>query len=86
MIAVMTFSLLIGGVLGKKNYRLTSANGDFNNLSNKKICWGIKRANNNEQPDVGKSNKELLEKYNGIFMGNKDKKVVVSKNLFLLIV
>lgn len=76
MVAVMTFSLLIGGVLGKKNYRLTSVNGDFNNLSNKKICWGIKRANNNEQPDVGKSNKELLEKYNGIFMGNKDKKVV----------
>lgn len=75
MIAVMTFSLLIAGVFGN-NYRATSAGGNFNNLSNKKICWGIKRTDNNEQPDVGKTNKELLEKYNSIFMGNSDKKVV----------
>ena len=30
-------------------------------LSNKKIGWGIKRANNNMQPDVGETNKKLLE-------------------------
>lgn len=45
-------------------------------LSNKKIGWGIKRADNNEQPDLGKVNKELLEKYDGIAMGNNDKKYV----------
>ncbi len=33
-------------------------------ISNKKIEWGIKRAQNNEQPDLGKVNKELMEKYN----------------------
>lgn len=45
-------------------------------LSNKKIGWGIKRVNNHEQPDLGKVNKELLEKYNGIAMGNSEDKYV----------
>ncbi len=31
---------------------------------NKKICWGIKRNDNHEQPDLGKENKELIDKYN----------------------
>ncbi len=31
---------------------------------NKKICWGIKRNVNHEQPDLGKENKELIDKYN----------------------
>ncbi len=46
------------------------------NISNQKISWGIKRADNHEQPDLGAKNKELMEKYNGIAMGNKDKKYV----------
>ena len=45
-------------------------------LSNKKIGWGIKRAQNHEQPDIGSLNKKLLEQYNGIAMGNKDEKFV----------
>ena len=45
-------------------------------LSNQKISWGIKRANNHEQPDLGKKNKELIEAYNGIAMGNSKKKYV----------
>ena len=36
------------------------------NLSNEKIGWGIKRKDNNEQPDIGATNKNLIEKYNGI--------------------
>ena len=44
-------------------------NGIFTNaetgLSNTKIEWGIKRSENNEQPDVGSKNKELISKYNG---------------------
>ena len=47
-----------------------------NTLSNKKIEWGIKRAENHEQPDVGKTNKDLISKYNGICLGNKDDKFV----------
>lgn len=41
-----------------------------NVLSNKKIGWGIKRNNNHEQPDLGKNNKNIIEKYDGIAMGN----------------
>lgn len=47
-----------------------------NTLSNKKIEWGIKRAENHEQPDVGKTNQELISKYNGICLGNKDDKSI----------
>lgn len=43
-------------------------------LSNKKIGWGIKREGNHNQPDLGKVNKELINKYEGICMGNIDKK------------
>lgn len=48
------------------------------NINNKKIGWGIKRNDNHEQPDVGISRKELLEKNGGICLGNKD-----SKNIYL---
>ena len=40
----------------------------------KKICWGIKRNDNHEQPDLGKENKELIEKYGGIAMENGNEK------------
>lgn len=43
---------------------------------NRKICWGIKRCDNHEQPDLGKENKELIDKYNGIAMGNKNDKII----------
>ena len=45
-------------------------------LSNTKIGWGIKRNNNNEQPDVGKKNQSVLEQNNGICLGNKEKKII----------
>ena len=45
-------------------------------LSNKKIGWGIKREKNHERPNVGKENAELMEKYDGIYLGNKDKKYI----------
>ena len=41
-----------------------------------KIEWGIKRNSNHEQPDLGAKNKQLIEQYSGIAMGNKDKKYV----------
>lgn len=47
-------------------------------LSNLKIEWGIKRSNNHTQPDLGKRNKELIEKYNGMAMGNTE-----NKNIYL---
>ena len=43
-------------------------------LSTKKIGWGIKRNDNHEQPDLGKENKEILERNNGIAMGSNNEK------------
>ena len=47
-------------------------------LSNFKIEWGIKRGENREQPDLGSKNKQLIEKYNGMAMGNKESKNIYS--------
>lgn len=45
-------------------------------LSNTKICWGVKRAESHQQPDLGETNVKLMEEYNGIYMGNSEKKYV----------
>ena len=45
-------------------------------LSNQKISWGIKREKDHVQPDLGRKNKEIIEQYEGIAIGNKDKKYV----------
>lgn len=45
-------------------------------LSNQKIGWGIKRNTNHEQPDLGSKNKQLMDKYQGMAIGNKEKKYV----------
>jgi len=72
-------------IIGIFTFSVIALNKDSNNntiatsgqvLSNKKIGWGIKRNDNHEQPDLGKANKELLEKYDGIAMGNNEEKYV----------
>ena len=45
-------------------------------LSNQKISWGIKRANDHKQPDLGSKNKALIDKYEGYAMGNSEKKYI----------
>ena len=45
-------------------------------VSNKKIGWGIKRNDNDEQPDVGKQNQKILEENNGICLGNSEEKTI----------
>ena len=47
-----------------------------NTSDNKTINWGIKRAENNMQPDVGTSNKELLEANEGICLDSDLEKVI----------
>lgn len=49
---------------------------NIDGLSNKKIGWGIKRNDNHEQPDLGTINKQILDKYEGYSIGNKDSKKV----------
>ncbi len=45
-------------------------------VSNKKIAWGVKREKDHKQPDFGKTNAELMEKYDCIYVGNKEQKYV----------
>ena len=56
-----------------QNNIVTNSN---NELSNKKIGWGIQRKNSHEQPDLGTKNTELINNYNGMALGNKDKKYI----------
>jgi len=48
---------------------------DFENLDNTKIGWGIKK-NENAPPDVPSEIKVMLEKYNGYYIGDLEKKVI----------
>lgn len=72
VIVLVLFSFMFLLKNSKKKTLLSSANV----LSNKKIGWGIKRNDNHFQPDLGAHNKELLEKYGGIAMGNSEDKYV----------
>lgn len=73
IICIFTFSVMtLNRDLNEKTVT-TSSQGV---LSNKKIGWGIKRNDNNEQPDLGSNNKAVLDKYSGIAMGNNTDKYV----------
>jgi len=72
IICIFTFSVITLNSKSNKNIVETSTTA----LSNKKIGWGIKRAENHEQPDLGSSNLKLLQEYDGIAIGNKDDKYV----------
>lgn len=74
MTVIFTFSVII--LNGNLNGKTIITSSEV--ISNKKIEWGIKREKNHEQPDLGNENKKILEKYNGMAMGNKE-----SKNIYL---
>ena len=71
LIFIFTFSVIQSkqeNIVVETNSRVT--------LSNKKIGWGIRRNSDHEQPDVGNTNKQIIEKYDGICLGNKEKKYI----------
>lgn len=72
---LLIVSILLTGILITRNNKAIEASAS-SNLSNKKIGWGIKREKDHKRPDVGKENKELMEKYNGIYIGNENKKYI----------
>lgn len=72
VLMLMIFSLSIISMKNKEKTFYTSSQ----ELSNKKIGWGIKRNDNHEQPDLGKNNKQVLEKNNGIAIGNSNDKYI----------
>ncbi len=64
-------------ILEDYNTRDTNAKlVNSNTLSNTKIGWGIKRAKDHNQPDLGKVNLDLINKYDGIAMGNSETKKI----------
>ncbi len=80
IIAILSIFLLVFAVSVMKSNEMTNESAITTstnaNLSNKKIGWGIKRAENHEQPDLGSSNLKLLQEYDGIAIGNKEDKFV----------
>ena len=74
LIFLFLFSVVKQGNFNVQN-SILATNGNAQ-LSNKKVCWGIKREDNHKQPDVGSANKTLLEKYGGLCMGSSDSKKV----------
>jgi len=78
---ISVLSILIVGIISLSAisanfYEDITINTASNTLSNKKIGWGIRNGNNHEQPDVGSENKRLIEKYNGICLGNGEQKYI----------
>ena len=74
LIILMVIILAMCIYLLFKDEQTISTNSE--SLSSKKIEWGIKRGDNNMQPDVGTVNKQLMEESDSIYIGNKDKKIV----------
>lgn len=72
LLMMAIFSLSVISMNTEENEILTNAN----TVSNQKIGWGIKRNDNHEQPDVGSSNKKVLEENGGICLGNNEKKAI----------
>ena len=75
---ILVLILMIGSIVITKNKSESIQTNSGISLSNTRIEWGIKRAKNHEQPDLGNMNRQLIEKYNGMAMGNKE-----SKNIYV---
>ena len=76
VLPILFVTMLVFGysVLNLNNNTITaSANAAIDNT---KIGWGIKREKDHKQPDLGKRNKELIDQYQGIAMGNANSKKV----------
>jgi len=75
---MLVLILMLGSIVVANNKGETIQTNSEIALSNSKIEWGIKRGVNGEQPDLGSKNKNLIEKYYGMAMGNKE-----SKNIYV---
>ena len=75
IIAILIICIINLSVINNKNSENTiETSASVSN--NKKIGWGIKRESDHKQPDLGSSNKKVLEDNNGIAMGNSEKKYI----------
>ena len=80
LLTLMILTILSVGYIAenidKNNENITTKVTNTQEVSNKKIGWGIKRENNHEQPDLGAKNIKLLNQNNGIALGNKESKKI----------
>ncbi len=67
---ILTLSIFTG-----LEQNIITTNGEIE-LNNTKIGWGIKRKDTHEQPELGQKNIELINKYNGIALGNNQDKTI----------
>lgn len=74
MLVVAIFSLSVIQTNNTSQNNTIATNSQ--QISNKKIGWGIKRNDNHQQPDVGTNNKKVLEESKGICLGNKENKKI----------
>lgn len=72
----LVFTFIFGiAAIGYNEENIAVTTGT-NPISNKKVGWGIKRAQNHEQPDLGSNNKKLIDENEDIAMGNAEDKYV----------
>jgi len=80
MVIVLNITIVFGFVWAfvatRSNTIEIMETSNVKQISNQKICWGIKKNDNHEQPDVGSNNKKILEENNGMCMGNKEEKIL----------
>ncbi|MDO5557732.1 MAG: polysaccharide deacetylase family protein [Clostridia bacterium] len=79
IIAIVLMAVMLIFMRQREHIIQTSSQGgdtNFSGIDNKKIGWGIKRALEHQQPDVGSENSKILRQYDGLFLGDKDKKNV----------
>ena len=74
IISVLVVAIFSLTVISSKQKETIKTSGAV--TSDMKIEWGIKRKDNHEQPDVGASNKKVLEENGGVCLGNKEKKYI----------
>ena len=74
LLMFILFVIFVAGISG--NFQVIETNAQ--NLSTKKIEWGIKRGKDHNQPDLGTENLRIINEFNGMAMGNAE-----SKNIYL---
>lgn len=72
LIMIFSVSIISSETENKSNETVQTST----NVSDKKIGWGIKRADNHEQPDLGSTNKKLIDENEGYALGNSEKKYI----------
>ena len=72
IIFIMIMAIFLIGLLTMKQQETIYTGA----RDSKTIGWGIKRANNNLQPDVGQANRKMLEENGGICLGKDTEKFI----------